>query len=653
MNGADTRQPATSRPPGVSPSERQGNDPAAFFSSRPGVHADGARPSAPGRRLLARALLALRAGAARLRPRRPYNVLRIELSGELAEGVAEGFGAGALFRRGPAPLDLLTLLATLRTAREDSALGLVLLDVHGLRAGWSRIQSVRRALLDLRAAGKRVWAYLADAGMHEYYLASAADRVVLAPAATFDATGIASEVVFLKGALDKLGIEAQVTRVGRFKSAGEPLTRTSMSVEHRAMLDELFDDLYAQLVADVATARRLDDALVRRAFEEGPLLADEALGRGLVDAVAYPDEVDEQLADLFGDPAPIELARYQKRRALAVRRAALGAPAIGLLTVSGPIGTGSRLPLGRGSQASDWRAFKRELAALAGDRHLAAIVVRVDSPGGSGLASDLMWREIVQARQRKPVVISMGDVAASGGYYLAAAADHVTAEGATLTGSIGVLAGKPVLRGLYDRLGITKELVVRGNAARHSDYVALDDAELARLRNEAEAFYTTFVGKVADGRRLSRAAVESVAEGRVWSGRQALQHGLVDGLGGLEAAFQEVKRRLGVDAESRLAVERRPKARPWWRLTRFAGSPTGALVADLDTLVPVLSGERVLALMPFSVRSVEPGAAVAMLESYAAMVAPHAAEEARLLAWVRVLVDGLAALLPARSRIVY
>ena len=163
-------------------------------------------------------------------------------------------------------------------------LGLVLLDVHGLRAGWSRLQSLRRALLALRASGKRVWAYLSDAGMPEYYLASAADRVFLAPTATFDATGLASEVVFVKGALDKLGIEAQLARAGRFKSAGEPLTRTSMSAEHRAMLDELLDDLYAQLVGDVATSRHVDAETVRSAFERGPLLPADAVARGLVDA---------------------------------------------------------------------------------------------------------------------------------------------------------------------------------------------------------------------------------------------------------------------------------------------------------------------------------------------------------------------------------
>ncbi len=633
---------------GATTRERQAAErPAAFFSAAGAPRAGGVR------RALTVAWLATRAGLRRLRRQRPYNVLRIELSGELAEGEPGGIRP-SVFGGGGAPMDLLTLIATLRTAREDPMLGLVLLDVHGLRAGWSRLQSLRRALLALRASGKRVWAYLSDAGMPEYYLASAADRVFLAPTATFDATGLASEVVFVKGALDKLGIEAQLARAGRFKSAGEPLTRTSMSAEHRAMLDELLDDLYAQLVGDVATSRHVDAETVRSAFERGPLLPADAVARGLVDAIAYPDEVEDALAERFGDPAPIDLGRYQRRRALDVRRAAVGAPLVGLLSVTGAIGVSAALPAGRTPQASSWRAFKRELAAFAEDRRVRAIVLRVDSPGGSGLASDLMWREVVQARRRKPVVMSMGDVAASGGYYLAAAADHVTAEGATLTGSIGVLAGKPVLRGLYDRLGITKELVVRGNAVRHSDYLPLDDVEIARLRDEAEAFYATFVTKVADGRHLTRDAVEHVAEGRVWSGRQALARGLVDALGGVERALEEVKQRLGIPLDSRVAIDRRPRARSLWRIARAATSPAGALAAELELVAPIVAGERLLAVMPFTVSP--PSSASSALDAVSRYVEASIAEAVAAPRWsvvIETIASAVAGVFASRRPLVF
>jgi protease IV len=577
--------------------ERRGESSAALFFGRMWKAVRGA-------------LLAGRSAFASWSPRRrPYNVLRLELTGDVPE-LPPQFALRDLGRRRPTT-DLVTLLATLRSAREDPELGLVLVDIHGLDAGWGTLQSLRRALLAVRAAGKPVWAYLSQPGTRDYYLASAATRVLLPPAAVFDVTGIASEVVFLKGALDKLGIEAQLARAGRFKAAAEPFTRSDMSPEHRAMAEALLDDLYDQLVTDVAKARRLEGAIVRAAFTEGPLLARDALGRGLVDALAYPDELRAALEERFGDPAPIDIRTYQRRRALAVRRAALGAPTVGVLTVAGAIGARDAVPAGGGARATNWRGFRRELDALVADANVAAVVLRIDSPGGSGLASDLMWREIVQARRRKPVLASMGDVAASGGYYLAAGADHVTAEPATLTGSIGVLAGKPVLRGLYDHLGITKELVVRGNAARDSDYVPLDTENLARLRREAEAFYADFVGKVAAGRGLTAAAVENVAEGRVWTGRQAHERGLVDALGGLEQALEETKRRLGLEPGARVALTRRPYAGSWWQSALTRVLPRDGLSEALGILAPALRGERVLAAMPFLVRFLGSGTAPA------------------------------------------
>ncbi len=510
-------------------------------------------------------------------------------------------------------VDLLTLLAVLRSAREDDALGLVLLDVRTLGAGWGRIQSVRRALSELRAAGKRVWAYLAEAGMHEYYLASAADRVFLAPAGRFEAVGLASEVLFLKGALDRLGIEAQLVHSGRFKSAGEALTRTDMSDEHRTVANELLDDLYGQLVTDIARDRRLEEDAVRTAFDEGPFLAAEAERRRLVDALAYPDEVHAALEERFGDPAFIDLSAYRRRRAHVMRRNALDATVVGLLPVRGAITFGGGAPMGSSRNAT-WRDFRRELAKMAEDPRLAAIVLRIDSPGGSGLASDLMWREIMQARRLKPVVVSMADVAASGGYFMAVAADDVTAEGGTLTGSIGVLSMKPVFRGLYDQLGLTKELVSRGNAGRNSDYVRLDEHEMRRLGSEADAFYADFVGKVAAGRGLTTEEVSSAAEGRVWTGHQALAHGLIDRIGGLEETLSALRDRLELAPDARLSIHHRAAPAAFWQrifaLRGARGTTEGSRAAVervIEPLAPALRGERVLAVMPFFMEFVQRG----------------------------------------------
>ncbi len=578
--------------------ERQGASPAAFFSGATAARRGRSRV----RRSLESALLGLARVGRALRPAPPYNVLRIELVGDLPE--VEGEWARLTmrgFRR--RPLSLLGLLAVLRTAREDPDLAMVLVEIHGLAVGWARLQSVRRALLDLRAAGKRVWVYLVQAGMREYYLGSAADRVLLAPATILEAAGIASEAVFLKGALEKIGIEAQLARAGRFKTAAEPLTRTEMSDEHRSMVNQLLDDLYEQLVGEIAAGRGLSPGEVRAGLEQGPLLAGEAQRRRLVDALGYPDEVRLELEERFGDPATIDLGAYLRRRSLAMRRAALDATRVGLLAVDGPIvlgDAGAGIAAGR---SASWHGFHRELTAMAHDPRLAAIVLRIDSPGGSGLASDLMWRDIMQARIHKPVMVSMGDVAASGGYYLAAAADHVTAEAATLTGSIGVLAGKPVLRDLYEKLGITKEVIARGNAARESDYVRLDEAELARLREEADAFYAEFLPKVAGGRSLTREAVEAVAEGRVWTGRQAQERRLVDEVGGVEQSLAEVRRRLGLPAAARVALERRPRRRPFWQMASEWNLSAEIQCGLIALLQPLLGGERVLAVGPLLLQS--------------------------------------------------
>ncbi len=607
--------------------ERQGKHPAALFLR------------AVRRRALA---TVLDAGAIASRwwgRRRPYRVLHLELGGDVPE-VPPELRLRDLGRRSSAP-DLLTLLAVLRTAREDPDLRMVTLDVHGLTAGWGAIQSVRRALLAVAAAGKPVWAYLTQPGTRDYYLASAASRVFLAPAGVFDVSGLASEVTFVKGALDKLGIEVQLVRAGRFKSAAEPFTRTDMSPEHRAMAEGLLDDLYDQLVGDVASARALLPEAVRDAFGAGPLLAAEAVRRGFVDQLAYPDELRRAVRERCGAAPPIALAAYRRRRAWAARRAALDAPVVGVLAVVGPIG-GESLPAAR-DRPTSWRGFRRELEAMADDTSVAGIVLRVDSPGGSGLSSDLMWREIVAARRRKPVLVSMGDVAASGGYYLAAGADHVTAEAATLTGSIGVLAGKPVLRGLYDRLGVAKELVVRGNAARHSDYVPLDGENLERLRGQAQAFYDEFVGKVATGRGLTVAAVESVAAGRVWTGRQAVARGLVDTVGGIEESLGELKRRLGVPIESRLALLRRPRGRGLWRSAFARLAPHDTLTDVRALLAPVLRGERLLAVMPFLLRFLSDGAVSAFRHDEDELIALLAGDGALAIPRFRAIAGAAAA----------
>lgn len=540
------------------------------------------------RRAAAIGLLRLSSG---LRRRTPYGVLTLSLSGALAEEVGDSRLAGLLRRPAADYLELLTLL---RQAREDPRLAGVLLRVDDLQASWARLQGLRRAVERLRAAGKRVWVHLERAGISEYYLASAAERVLLTPAATLEVTGLSSEALFLRQALERVGVEAEVIQVGRYKSAGEMFSRSDMSPAHREMLEALVDDLYAQVGEAVAAGRGLDAAAARDLLGRGPFTAAEALQARLVDVTAYADEAEQQLVDACAAGPLIERPVYARQRGretrlLALRRAR---HTVALLHIGGTIRSGESTTRPDGKTASGAASVAAALKDVRERGDIAALVVRVTSPGGSALASDLMWRELERTRAVKPVVASCGDVAASGGYYVAMVGRPLLAEAGTITGSIGVVAGKATLRGLYDRFGVHKELVGRGrHAALLSDYHALDDEGRERLQAQADAFYRDFVAKVAAARGLAPEAAEAGAQGRVWTGRQAQARGLVDELGGLEEAFDAVRRALGLAADQPLLVERVPRPKRW-QLPRL----------NLGLPGSVFLRERVWAVLPFRIR---------------------------------------------------
>ena len=538
-----------------------------------------------------------------VRRRTPYGVLVIDLGGELAEEASEPRLLGLLRRPSADYLGLLTLL---RWAREDARLSGVLLRLDDLQASWARLQGLRRSVDRLRAAGKRVWIHLERAGVREYSLAAAAERVTMAPSATLDVTGLAAEAVFLRDALDKLGIDAEVIQVGRYKSAGEMFSRADMSPAQREMQEALVDDLYEQLVEGVAAGRGLDAAVVRQRLGRGPFVASEAIAAGLVDATAYADQVEARLVEACGGAPAIERAVYAKQRGREMRIEALrrARGTLALVHVGGTIKPGQGgVP---GMAAAGAASLAAALKVVRERDDINAVVLRIASPGGSALASDLIWREVSRLRERKPVVVSCGDVAASGGYYIALAGKPLLAEAGSITGSIGVIAGKATLRRLYDRLGVHKELVGRGaNAGLFSDYAPLAGAGRERIETQAAAFYDDFVAKVAAARGLSPQAAEAAAQGRVWTGRQALAHGLIDQLGGLEEAFDAAKRAAGLPVDQPVMLERFPKPRKLWKLPLDLGIPGRGAVAELFGLAPSLRyllRERVWAVLPFDIR---------------------------------------------------
>jgi len=440
-----------------------------------------------------------------------------------------------------------TLRATvdmIRKAKGDPRVQTLVIRPSTNGALWAQLQEVRAALDDFRASKKPVTAFLEAAGAGEYYLATAADRIVLMPAGQIDVTGLASYEVFFRQALDKIGVFPDLLHVGDYKTASNTFTERGFTAAHREMSRSLNRDWYEQLLRSVAAGRKLSEADARAAIEAGPYLAEAALKAGLVDELGYEDQLDDK-GPIQGTQS-IEGDQYGKASVPGTRRDVGGR--IALLYAVGTIASGrSSFDAPSGAVVGS-DTFNQWLRKVRVDPAIRAVVIRIDSPGGSAIASEVMWREIMLTRDVKPVVVSMGDVAASGGYYMAAAADAIVAEPGTLTGSIGVLSGKFVVQGALDKLGIGTDAVSEGPFAQiNSPFRPFSPDERRRIEDQLQATYELFLKRVADGRRQEPAKIDAVAQGRVWTGRQAREIGLVDDLGGLSDAVRIAAERAKLD----------------------------------------------------------------------------------------------------------
>jgi len=476
----------------------------------------------------------------------------------------------------PSPPPLFALLQALSAAAGDPRVEGVLVRLRGAPASLSQGLALRRAFAAVRAAGKPVAVYADSLGSEELFLASAATRVFVPEAGSVAPLGLRMESWFLRELLDRLGVRAEVVRVGEFKSAAEGLLRRGMSDAQRAQLEALLDDLFQVLVEGIAEGRGLAPERVRELVDSGPYRARAASEAGLVDGCLFPDEVEAALAELAGRPGgEVALAELPAYLALRARDPGFHAPFADVPRIAYVVASGIvRGGAGPGGVASEgYRALLRRLEL---DPSVRAAVLRIESPGGDSLASDLLWRAVRRLAAAKPVVASLGEVAASGGYYLASAADAIYAESATLTGSIGVVGGKLDLEGLERRLGVAREGVERGaRAGLLSASRPLTPGERAALRADLRAVYELFLERVAEGRRMTREAVHAVARGRIWSGRRALAEGLVDGLGGPLEALAEARRRIGLADDEPARVELLPHAPAYaglaaWLLRRGA-----------------------------------------------------------------------------------
>ena len=483
-----------------------------------------------------------------------------------------------------------TLLRRLGEIADDEEVPAVAVRIDDLSLGSGRIEELRAALLRI-GARKPVVAYLTGGGTREYWLASAASAIAVPPGSALEVNGIATSNLYLRDALARAGVTFEVVAAGAYKSAPEPLVRDGPSPAAREATDALLDDVFGRLVTDVAQARRLAPEKVRALVDQGLFGSAEAKEVGLVDAVLWPDELEGFVQRAAGRALRLD-GPYHPAPVRSARRWGIP-PVIEVIRVEGTI-VGGRSRSAFMSEVAGAESVVAQLRRAAADHDVKAIVLRVDSPGGDGLASDLIWRAVVKARERKPVIASMGDYAASGGYLAAAAAETIIAEPSTLTGSIGVFVLKPEVSGLLAKLGISRVGFARGDLSQLTSIGRKwTDKERQAVERQVEQFYGLFVARVAEGRKLPREKVDAVAGGRVWTGKQAIERGLVDRLGSLEDAIALAAKRARID---RAEAEVR-RSEPEGGASLISGAVAQATRGPVERAVDAIPELRALALL--------------------------------------------------------
>jgi protease-4 len=500
--------------------------------------------------------LAVKGGAPHVKDN---SVLVLRVAGELPDYAPEDALRSAL---GQKKSSLTDLLWQLKKAKVDKRVSAVLLEVGMSETGWAKLDEIRDAIADYKTSGKPVYAYVEFGTSREYYVASACDKIYMPTSGDLYVNGLAGEAMFFRGSLDKLGIEPDVFKIGKYKNAPDAYTLKEMSDGQREVTNAILDDYFNRLVEAIAQARKKTPDEVKALIDGAPYSAGEAKDKGLVDGLAYHDEIKAEFKKRLGykDDEELNIVSGGEYKQITPESLDLNeGPQVAVIYGSGAIGGGKS---GDDSIGADTMA--QNLKDAAKDDQIKAIVLRVNSPGGSSYASDVIWRAVENAKKKKPVVVSMADYAASGGYYISCNANKIVAEPTTLTGSIGIFAGKPVMKGFYNWVGVTNEYTMRGKNAglfRESEKFSPDE----RARFEAiisQTYYQEFVPKVAQGRGKDDKYIDSVGQGRVWTGRQAKENGLVDEIGGLETAITEAKKLAKLPLEKDVRRVLFPEARP-------------------------------------------------------------------------------------------
>jgi protease-4 len=499
-------------------------------------------------------------------------------------------------------MSVLQVWDTFRRAAADSRVRGILFEPHGLDIGWAKMEEIHDEIVKFRKSGKPIVTFLRNPTAREYYLASATDKIFIAPEDSLDLKGLRAESMYFKQTLDKLGVKAEVIHAGKYKDAGDIFTQTSMSPETREVLNAVLDQYYGNLIATVAEGRKKQPDAVRALMDDGPFLARDALAGGLVDSLGYEDQA---VGDLQTRLKQSELKRVSAR-AYVKGLLPAGGNRIALIVGQGEITAGS------GNESADDESFTgtgfiKLLKQVENDSSIQGVIMRIDSPGGDAVASDDILHEVKNLSKKKPLVISMSDTAASGGYYVSVTGDPIIAYPNTLTGSIGVIFARFALRGLYDKIGVDAQILTRGkNADIDSAYVPLSDAERQKLAGQIDAFYRAFVSHVADGRKKTFDQIEPLAQGRVWVGAQAKENGLVDQLGGLDRAVEILKERAHMSASERVTLVPYPGRRSIFDQVFSRADPAAEVQLRLEKILgklplQALSERGFLKVMPYSI----------------------------------------------------
>ena len=546
-------------------------------------------------------------------PQRSTLLVRLDTD-PIEGGPDDGF---AQFLPGSRPPTVRTIVENIRKAKVDSRVSALLIKPTALGSPYlAKLQEVRDAIIDFRRSGKTAIAYLEDGGQSEYYVATACDRIYLPPSTTLALTGVATYELFLRGTFDKIGAQPDMLHIGQYKTAVNQLTEKTYTPAHREVAESLNLDTYEQLVKAIADGRKKSEADVRALLDEGPFLPEDALRAGLVDDLAYEDQLDERAKIPFEKDERLPLGEYNRVKAESV--GLNRGPRIAVIYASGTIvsGRSGYDPLNGSVLGSD--TLVESIRRVRENPDIRAVVLRVDSPGGSAVASDVIWRELVllrDAKPQKPLVVSMSDLAASGGYYIAMAAPQIVAEPGTLTGSIGIFGGKIVTGGTYGKLGANIESVSHGkHAEMNSPDRPYNTEERAKVGEQLQAFYDQFVEKVAASRHMTPERVDAIAQGRVWTGRQAKQVGLVDELGGLERAVAVAKQKARIPADQEVQLVTYPPRRSFYEIltSQWGGGSTDDAPAALAAFFG-LADRRAIGIVSAPLRLFRAGEPLALM----------------------------------------